>query len=74
MIIVDANVSTTEQKLGLQHDDLRPAYDVSVDQTDARSEWAAGKGVSLRAAPLRTLRAPGPCGTHSAPLHAGTSG
>jgi hypothetical protein len=30
-------VSTTEQILGLQHDDLKPAFDASVDHTDARS-------------------------------------
>jgi hypothetical protein len=26
----------TEQNLGLRHDDLKPAFDASVDQTDAR--------------------------------------
>jgi hypothetical protein len=30
-----ARVSTTEQNLGLQPDDLKPAYDASVDQTEA---------------------------------------
>jgi DNA invertase Pin-like site-specific DNA recombinase len=36
MIIGYARVSTTEQNLGLEHDDLKPAFDASVDQTDAR--------------------------------------
>jgi hypothetical protein len=31
-----ARVSTTEQNLGVQPNDLKPAYDASVDQTDAR--------------------------------------
>jgi len=35
-----ARVSTTEQNLGLRHDDLKPEFDASVDQTDARSEMA----------------------------------
>jgi hypothetical protein len=30
-------VSTTEQNLGLKHDDLKPAFDASVDPTEARS-------------------------------------
>ncbi len=36
MIIGYARVSTTEQNLGLGHDDLKPAFDGSVDQTEAR--------------------------------------
>jgi len=36
MIIGYARLSTTEQNLGLRHDDLKPAFDASVDQTDAR--------------------------------------
>jgi len=36
MRIGDARDSTTEQNLGLRHDDLKPAYDASVDVTDAR--------------------------------------
>jgi len=36
MIIGYARVSTTEQNLGLRHDDLKPAFDASVDPTDAR--------------------------------------
>jgi len=36
MIIDYARVSTTEQNLGLHHDDLKAAYDASVDVTDAR--------------------------------------
>jgi len=36
MIIGYARVSTTEQNLGLRHDELKPAFDASVDQTDAR--------------------------------------
>jgi hypothetical protein len=31
-----ARVSATEQNLGLKHDDLKPAFDASVDQTEAR--------------------------------------
>jgi len=31
MIIGDARVSTTEQNLGLQNDDVKPAFDASVD-------------------------------------------
>jgi hypothetical protein len=40
MRIDDARVSTTEQNLGLQPDDLKPAYDASVDQTEARRQAA----------------------------------
>jgi hypothetical protein len=36
LIIGYARVSTTERNLGLEHDDLKPAFDASVDQTDAR--------------------------------------
>ncbi len=28
--------STTEQNLGLRHEELKPAFDLSVDLTDAR--------------------------------------
>jgi hypothetical protein len=35
MRIGGARVSATEQNLGL-HDDLKPAFDVSVDPTEAR--------------------------------------
>jgi hypothetical protein len=35
MIIGYARVSTKEQNLGLRHDDLKPAFDASVDQTEA---------------------------------------
>jgi len=41
MIIGYERVSTTEQNLGLQHDYLKPAYDASVDQTDARKRSVA---------------------------------
>jgi DNA invertase Pin-like site-specific DNA recombinase len=41
MIIGYARVSTTEQNLGLRHDDLKPAFDASVDQTDARNAQIA---------------------------------
>jgi len=37
MRIGDARVSTTEQNLGLWHDDLKPATDASVDVTAARN-------------------------------------
>jgi len=36
MIIGYARLSTTEQNLGLRHDDLKPAFNASVDPTDAR--------------------------------------
>jgi hypothetical protein len=36
-IIGYARVSTTEQNLGLQHDDLKPVFDASVDPTEART-------------------------------------
>jgi len=36
MIIGYARLSTTEQNLGLEHDDLKPAFDASVDETEAR--------------------------------------
>ncbi len=35
MRIGGASVSTTEQNLGLQHDDLKQAFDASVDPTVA---------------------------------------
>ena len=36
LIVGYTRVSTTERNLGLRHDDLKPAFDASVDQTDAR--------------------------------------
>ena len=45
MIIGDARVSMTDQNLGLRHDDLKPAFDASVDPTDAplrSSNWNDG--------------------------------
>jgi hypothetical protein len=51
MIIGYARVSTTEQNLGLRHDDLKPAFDASVDPTEARNS-----DVGLRDEPLQTLR------------------
>jgi DNA invertase Pin-like site-specific DNA recombinase len=38
MIIGYARVSTTVQDLGLRHDELKPARNASVDQTEARSK------------------------------------
>jgi hypothetical protein len=38
MRIGGGRVCATEQNLGLQHDDLKPAFDASVDQTEARCE------------------------------------
>jgi hypothetical protein len=38
LIIGYARVSTTEQNLGLEHDDLKPDFDASVDQTDAQGD------------------------------------
>jgi DNA invertase Pin-like site-specific DNA recombinase len=35
MIIGYARFSTPEQNLGLRHDDLTPAFDASVDPTEA---------------------------------------
>jgi hypothetical protein len=37
MIIGYERVSTAEPNLGLQHDDLKPAFKASVDQADARN-------------------------------------
>jgi hypothetical protein len=37
MRIGGAKVSATEQGLRLQHDDLKPAFDASVDPTEARN-------------------------------------
>jgi hypothetical protein len=37
MITGYERASTTKQNLGLQHDDLKPALDASVDPTDARN-------------------------------------
>ena len=34
MIVGYVRVSTTQQNLGLRHDDLKPAFDVSVDPTN----------------------------------------
>jgi hypothetical protein len=51
MIIGDARVSTTEQNLGLRHDDLKPAFDASVDPTRAR-----GKRATVRRWPSLTSR------------------
>ena len=34
MIVGYARVSTAEQNLGLEHDNLKPAFDASVDQTN----------------------------------------
>jgi hypothetical protein len=42
MRIGGEKVSATEQSLGLQHDDLKPAFDASVDYTEARK--VAGSG------------------------------
>jgi DNA invertase Pin-like site-specific DNA recombinase len=50
MIIGYARVSTTEQNLGLRHDDLKPAFDASVDQTDARKATVRRFGRSERRA------------------------
>ncbi len=44
MIIGYGRVSTTEQNLGLRHDDVKPAFDASLDVTDAR--W--GDSASFR--------------------------
>ena len=41
LIIGYARVSTTEQNLGLGYDDLKPAFDASVDATDARRRTSA---------------------------------
>jgi hypothetical protein len=38
MITDYARVSTTEQNLRLRHDDLKPAFDASVDQIEARNQ------------------------------------
>ena len=40
LIVGYARVSTTERNLVLDHDDLKPAFDASVDQADARKSMA----------------------------------
>jgi hypothetical protein len=52
MIIGYARVSTTAQNLGLHHDDLKPAFDASVDQAEAR------QGTGSRVYGRRTTAAP----------------
>jgi hypothetical protein len=42
MIIGYARASTTEQNLGLLNVDLKPAFDASVDLTDARKGTGSG--------------------------------
>jgi hypothetical protein len=37
MIIGYAKVATTDQNLGIRHDDLKPAFDASVDPTNVTS-------------------------------------
>ena len=48
MIIGYARVSTTEQNLGLDHDDLKPAFDASVDQTPKRATARRRRGKPAR--------------------------
>jgi hypothetical protein len=50
MIIGYARVSTTEQNLGLRHDDVKPAFDASVDHTEARKATVQCFGRSDRRA------------------------
>jgi DNA invertase Pin-like site-specific DNA recombinase len=45
MIIGYARVSTTEQNLGLRHDDVKPAFDASVDPTEARNHQVRVAGI-----------------------------
>ena len=45
MIIGYARVSTTEQNLGLDHDDLKPAFDASVDPIEARNHPVCLAGI-----------------------------
>ena len=58
MIIGYARVSTTEQNLGLQHDDLKPAFDASVDVTDVREATVRRFGRSDRRCPPERHRSP----------------
>ncbi|MGO9916471.1 MAG: hypothetical protein ACLQIB_17475 [Isosphaeraceae bacterium] len=53
MIIGYARVSTTEQNLGLEHDDLKPAFDASVDQTEASNAVFTAEGRSPQPDRLR---------------------
>ena len=46
MIIGYARVSTTEQNLGLRHDDLKPAFDASVDPTEVQGDYAYGNAAN----------------------------
>jgi hypothetical protein len=43
MTIGYARISTTEQNLGLDHDDLKPAFDASVDHTEVSNNTTATK-------------------------------
>jgi hypothetical protein len=55
MIIGYARVPTSEQNLGLEDDDLMPAFDASVDQTEAcwstsarrKNIGTAGRGIGV---------------------------
>jgi hypothetical protein len=57
MIIGYARVSTTERNLGLQHDDLEPVFDASVDQTDARTATVRAYGPKTVELPFMMLLA-----------------
>jgi hypothetical protein len=46
LIVGYARVSTTERNLGLRHDELKPAFDASVDPTEARKATARRFGRS----------------------------
>jgi hypothetical protein len=46
MIIGYARVSTSEQNLGLQHADVKPAFDASVDPPEARNAQAQLPGAA----------------------------
>ena len=48
MIIGYARVSTTEQKFGLRHDDLKPKFDASVDYTEVRYSLRVEAGSGQR--------------------------
>jgi hypothetical protein len=52
LIIGYARVSTTEQNLGLWHDDLKPAFDAPVDPTEARCDSGTHSGLLGGACPL----------------------
>ncbi len=72
MIIGYARVSTTEQNLGLRHDDLKPAFDASVDPTEARSAEPGGAALAATLPALEDSGTEVPADRTAAPPPAST--